>query len=1351
MTTTGSLRGQLTAREVNSFRPGSAEASVESTAAGAPVPIAFGNVSVPGLVTLWGINSGGDYVYRVAWCAGEIYQIDDVYVNGETLPASAELRHYRGAIHQGVDDLVEDVTTLVGYAETMVSDQPAGLCAVAYSVIRLPTGAGTGVPRFQAVIRGSVVYDPRNLLTHSYIFEQDVAYNLDFTQAADGTSTTGIDLSFNAHTVTWTGGAAVSGGVAIFDGNGDYLTLQDTTAADFGSGKWTLEFTIATSVTTGTHWIYSKGDVVNDRAIIVVQVNDDLFVYLSSTGTTWDIASLVQIGTNVTPCTSPPARITIEYTEREYHFYVNGYHTHVIQDDSPLYATTRPVRLGLYDGATATDGFNGSIYGCRMTKGVLRYGGVHGSIVAGSPLPYQDVDNERPGYIYRNNPALILGELARNPFYGLGITTVNNELEALEFCEELLPSAVARAEMNLVLSQVRTTESWMDLAATYAECYWFFDDGGIYIKPDRMVTAKRPSGWEMGENGEFLGDASDWTVGTGWTYFGGDQNLFSKAAGVASSLSQAMVKEFEPGVTYCAIMDVGLRSAGTVALTFQGVTIIAAVSAAGRYAYEWTATGAEDGGTISCNADSSFVGLIGEVSIKRKYWPETSIVQGSLSLSGAPNSDSPTSVTLQYTAPVADSPNWVSAMPVIAQMPGVETTDVPLLDTSIDFPGVTRLEEAENKALSRLLRMQNAVYASWVSADRGIALRRGSVVHLVDPETDTDMLVRVDSVTATTDGGRYRVEGMRYDDEHYPSETALPAAVIPVSAITISRDGVIPSGWAAYTAANGSYIKCAGTGVTAESTGGATTRAAITGNTELAGAHGSGQETFYIDGFTATGGSGSGNLYTSTEETAGSHLHTYDTGTITPDLYTLECVLVQKITSTTTTMPKNLLTFGKVGKKLRNMTRWLYGAQRLIKAAAAAAAAGQKEQAITLTTGSTDDTHEHYTRSATTSGTPSTTTTASGVNDYDNGGGAHTHGSTIGLIRNPKKYKLSVYSGTDDYGLDQGCMLLWPNLALPTNWTLCDGLLGTPNLADYFLELAAEGEEDVAEGDNTVGIFGYTKYSARHEHKGSTDGTYYKATAIAHGNEINHRHLIYATGYAWTPPYYALSMIMYNPAPVPTYRDALLLISGGQADNSTTLVDDSTYARSATVTGGTGSLQYDDSQLLFGLTTVNTNAHKIFFSTLSLPTKFTAEGFFRLNTVTPGGNFQLLSNVGSGANTFTVRFTDATDAIDFLVDGVVRKTGITVTANTWFYVSVSYDNTNWYFHSGLVSSGVATLAGGSAFAQAGNTPMDAGFYIGGTTSGGSMRGFFSQVRVTGGVAINTAATVLIPQVPFATE
>jgi len=1343
---TGSIRGELTAGEINGFRPNAAATDSELSASGAPIPVVFGYKSVPGFISAQGVDAGGNGIYRVFWCHGEVYQIGGVFINDAAPPASVEIRHYRGAPHQGVDDLVASITTLSGYAEAMVIAQPAGLTAVAYSVIKIPAGAISGAPRFQAGIAGTLVYDPRKSTTVNHVFDESVSYNLDFTQAVNGTGTTGRDLSANAHTVAWSGNAQVTSGKAVFDGNGDYVTLQDTTAADFGTGTWTLEISIETAVTTGTHYIFSKGDAASDRAIVISQITDDIYISLSSNGTTWGIANAVLIGSNKTPTTQPLC-ITAEFTGREYHFYINGFHTHRIQSSSALYATTRPVRLGLLDGGTATDGFNGTISGCRLTKGALRFGGVHGTIVSPVPAPYMDSVWERPGYVFSDTAAMVLAELARNPFFGLGAAQVYNEYEAYTFNEEMLPSGVERAQISLAITAVRSTVEWMDYVAVYAECFWFFLDDGIYIKPDRRVTTQRPSGWEMGTDGDFVSDGTDWTLGTGWTYYGGTLNYVQKTAGTASAIRQNVAKPFEAGVTYCAIMDIGVYFAGTVSLTLNGVTLIPATSAAGRHAVEFIASGSETGRELSCNADSAFAGLIGEISIKRKYWAENSIVRGSLSVSPARNSDSPTSVSVQYTTPNIYSANWIDAEPVIAQLPAVDTGDVPLLETTIDMRGVISIEEAENKALTRLMKMQNSVTVSYQTTDSGIALKRGFVVSVIDPETAINIKMVVHSVTATNDAGRYRVTGVLYDDAHYPSETETQSGTIPVGAITILREGAIPSGWAAYSAANGKYIKCAGSSVIVETTGGAATAAAIAGNTASAGAHGESLAGFYVDGFTATGGTASGNLYTDTDAIAGAHTHTYTTGTITPELLTDELPLVQKITSTATVLPANLHMFGVGGLNYKNMSRWLWGAGALLKAAAATAATGVTNQYITMTTGSTDDNHEHYTRSATAVGSPSVLKTdgvAQKLYNEVNGGGAHTHEATALLLKNPKRYKTALYTGTDDYGVGPGMMFLWPNLPIPANYTLCDGLLGTPDLEDYFLEIAADGEEDTATGDNTIGILGATKLSAKHEHKDTSDANYYDRVLLSHENEISHYHDIIGGPVSWSPPWYALSAIMYNPNPVPTWRDVGFQFSGGTAGNYPT----DTGPDAITITNsGTPGIKWSAAQTLFGLNTLASGGTSNFFrtpTTFQIGPKFTIQGFFRTTALTSN----VLMGNRSGTTTDRFRLLGSAGALQLLT-AVGSTTSGAISLNVWYFFSVVYDGAQWRLYLGLQSSGVATLVGSVAQVIAAMPAVQV--VIGGDFAGNNaFLGYYGEIRHTRGVALHTGSAIPIPTTALTT-
>ena len=128
----------------------------------------------------------------------------------------------------------------------------------------------------------------------------------------------------------------------------------------------------------------------------------------------------------------------------------------------------------------------------------------------------------------------------------------------------------------------------------------------------------------------------------------------------------------------------------------------------------------------------------------------------------------------------------------------------------------------------------------------------------------------------------------------------------------------------------------------------------------------------------------------------------------------------------------------------------------------------------------------------------------------------------------------------------------------------------------------------------------------------------------------------------------------------------------------------------------------------------------------------------------------LATNItAAGTGRFMVRFRDDSDALELVIESTTVKTGITVTANNWFYFSVSYDGAGWYFHTGMVSTGIATLAGGSAHADAGRAMQNV-LYVNGSEVAGNGNGYFSQLRLTGGSALNKKNTILIPESPFKT-
>lgn len=1365
MPTSGKVRGRLTTTQVNDLRQPPRDLELQSTADNAPVPIIYGERSVPGMISDIGTNAGGDLVCRVVWCAGEIFQIETIYMNGSALPASAIVHNYRGTEIQGVDNYVALITTPdhSGYDEKMVALKPQGYFCCAYSVIVLPAAilANIEPPRFQAVIKGSLVYDVRYSGTEEANGDPFnmgdnllVGYSMVWDGSDGATESTGIDQSGNAVLVNeYAGNAAILSNQLELDGTGDYVRFGQTatsplavnTDVRFGTGAWTWEITFTPDGTSGARYVFVMGDAASDRGLLISTFGAVLLVSMAASGGggSWGIMNGVSMGSVLAANTE--IKLTIEFTGREYFCYVNGEQKHQVTTTSVIRETTREPWVGQLTGAAASSAFDGSVRAVRLTKGVVRYGGQH----TATAVPYADSDLLRPGYVYTNLTACCFAELAMNPFYGLGVTSVNNLISAIAWNESLLGGAVERANLDLVISGVRQTEEYLDLLAEYASCVWYYEDDTITLYPDTMVDAAHPSGWEMGENGDFNTDASAWTLGTGWSH-NATVAILIKTAGTASGASQVLTQTFEAGVTYVASLLVALYTSGNVRLELNGVPLIEYVSAyqLEPYTYEFTADGTETGGTLRVWGDSSFAGWIKTANIKRKFWYDANIVAGSLQIQALSNSDSPTRVAVQYTTPVSNSPNWLEAEAAVAQIPGVDTSDIPLVETRLDMRGITRSAEATNKAQAKLARMQNRVRVSWITTDIGVAYQKGTVVDLYDPETSARIYVFVESVTATADAGRYRATGMRYDPLHYPNELVLEgdAGLIPVGAIAMLREGDVPSGWQLYSTGSPTIenkaIKCAGNTVAVGDTGGTTTLSAQSGNTTTAGAHGAGLETFPIQSYTGATGSGSGTRYTDLDETAGGHLHTYNTGTITPDVYRREQILIEKITSAGTFIPENVIVFGLNNLNYPNMVRWTTGAKRILFADSANANAGDNNQTVTLTTGSTNDSHEHYSSSSVTNGSPVAITFTPPWYSVVNGGGAHTHGATLSLTKRLKRVRLAAYTGTDDYDLGQGLFLFWDAsyASIPADFTLCtdEGLLGTPIVEDYFIEIAAVGQEETYAGDNTVDVTGYTNYSATHNHKSTEHTAYTYATyPMSHAENYRHRHEISDTGNAWQPPWYALALIMYNPNPAWTYVDVALFIEGGQDHGSTDVIDSSIYALTDTIQG-TGSLSYTNAQTLFGLTTLVNNGKRIKYTSFDYGNKFTIEVFFR-NTTTDGMilfgdfyNFEVVKN-GSG---------DIELYIDFGIEAIVT---LGLTSGEWFYVGLCYDYSEWRLYAGKQSVGTATS---DTFADASRTVTGDLYILDREGGSAAFTGYMAQFRVVRGAAHLTGSIVAIPTEAF---
>ena len=201
-------------------------------------------------------------------------------------------------------------------------------------------------------------------------------------------------------------------------------------------------------------------------------------------------------------------------------------------------------------------------------------------------------------------------------------------------------------------------------------------------------------------------------------------------------------------------------------------------------------------------------------------------------------------------------------------------------------------------------------------------------------------------------------------------------------------------------------------------------------------------------------------------------------------------------------------------------------ANRLLVAESANANAGAATLSLSGTTGSGGTNHDHRTVSAVRDDDLGPSAMIYG---YNTAVGSHTHTFSLTLNRNIKKKALALYGSDGDFAVIPGMIVLWSGSlgSLPADWVLCDGAGSTPDMRDYFIEIAPEGGEGVSSGDNTLTVNGSTSSHA-HNHRGSGSLQGLRTFAALHSDNGTHNHTISATR-DWVPPYYALAAIMYSP------------------------------------------------------------------------------------------------------------------------------------------------------------------------------------------------------------------------------
>lgn len=168
------------------------------------------------------------------------------------------------------------------------------------------------------------------------------------------------------------------GASMLFDGSGDVVAIPYTTAGimsllkPWGSGSYTLECWLRFTSVAANQLVfggYTSASATLDFAIFTANTGT-LNYYLSSNGTSWNLASAVSVGSIA--------------ANQWYHFafvkngntwtpYLNGVAGTATTTATAIIQNALPFSIGGYIGGGAGTGMNGYIDDLRITKGVARY------------------------------------------------------------------------------------------------------------------------------------------------------------------------------------------------------------------------------------------------------------------------------------------------------------------------------------------------------------------------------------------------------------------------------------------------------------------------------------------------------------------------------------------------------------------------------------------------------------------------------------------------------------------------------------------------------------------------------------------------------------------------------------------------------------------------------------------------------------------------------------------------------------------------------------------------------------------------------------------------------------------
>jgi hypothetical protein len=194
-------------------------------------------------------------------------------------------------------------------------------------------------------------------------------------------STVITDNSKNNLTVTSVNGAAIStaqskfgGASGLFDGTNDYVTVPDNSEFDFGAGDFTIEYWEYRTNTTNQSPILSRNTITFTPYLLgwydLPNAGTAIGLYMSSNGSSWDIASHVSMGAIIT---NSWTHYAVTRNGNTFRTFQNGIQISTFTSTATLPAGTGTFQIGRFQTTYYFRG--GYIDELRITNGYARYTG----------------------------------------------------------------------------------------------------------------------------------------------------------------------------------------------------------------------------------------------------------------------------------------------------------------------------------------------------------------------------------------------------------------------------------------------------------------------------------------------------------------------------------------------------------------------------------------------------------------------------------------------------------------------------------------------------------------------------------------------------------------------------------------------------------------------------------------------------------------------------------------------------------------------------------------------------------------------------------------------------------------